>query len=149
MNELTGKHVAAMFVFGFGIIIAVNLTLAWNAVHTFPGLEVKNSYVASQSFDADRAAQLALAWDAKAYLQANQLVLKITKGTEPVQPEILSAVFSRATSASADQIPEFSFEGTAFTAPVQAGPGNWNLRLVARAADGTLFQQRMIVAVSQ
>jgi len=140
MNELTGRHVAAMFISGFGVIIAVNLTLAWNAVQTFPGLEVKNSYVASQSFDADRTAQLALAWEVYAYLQANQLVLKIAKDGTPVEPEIISAVFSRATSVRADQTPEFAFDGTAFTALVHAGPGNWNLRLIARADDGTLFR---------
>jgi nitrogen fixation protein FixH len=149
MNELTGKHVAAMFVSGFGIIIAVNLTLAWNAVQTFPGLEVKNSYVASQSFDADRAAQLALDWDVRAFLQADQLVLEVSRDGEPVAPEITGAVFSRATSVSMDQTPEFTFDGTAFTAAVQAGPGNWNLRLVARAADGTIFRQRIIVEAAQ
>jgi hypothetical protein len=30
---------------------------------------------------------------------------------------------------------------------VIAGEGNWNLRLKARARDGTLFQQRIIVKV--
>ncbi len=57
MKTLTGWHVFVMFGFGFGTIIAVNLTLAFNAVRTFPGLEVKNAYVASQGFDADRKAQ--------------------------------------------------------------------------------------------
>ncbi len=47
-RPLTGWHVLAMFVAGFGIIIGVNLTLAFKAVSTFPGLEVPNSYVASQ-----------------------------------------------------------------------------------------------------
>lgn len=146
MTELKGKHVAAMFVSGFAIIISVNLTLAWNAVQTFPGLEVKNSYVASQSFDADRTAQLALGWDVRAYLRGDALVLEIAKDGAPVTPEIVSAIFSRATSVSVDQTPEFTFDGTTFTAPVDAGTGNWNLRLVARAADGTLFRQRIIVA---
>lgn len=149
MTELKGKHVAAMFVTGFGIIIAVNLTLAWNAVQTFPGLEVKNSYVASQSFDADRSAQLALGWDVTARLLGDQLVLEIAKDEQPVEPEIVSAVFSRATSIAVDQIPQFTFDGTAFSAHVEAGIGNWNLRLVARAADGTTFRQRIIVGPSQ
>ncbi|MEM9970975.1 MAG: FixH family protein, partial [Pseudomonadota bacterium] len=43
VKELKGWHVATMFVCGFAIIIAVNLTLAFSAVRTFPGLEVKNS----------------------------------------------------------------------------------------------------------
>ena len=52
--KLTGGHVLAMFVAMFGVIITVNMILAFSAVKTFPGLEVKNSYVASQSFDRDR-----------------------------------------------------------------------------------------------
>ena len=149
MSVLSGKHVAAMFISGFGLIIAVNLTLAWNAVQTFPGLEVKNSYVASQTFDADRAAQLALDWDVSAYLQGNQLVLEIAKDGQAIEPEIVSAVFSRATSVRVDQTPQFTFDGSAFSAPVEAEPGNWNLRLVARAADGTMFRQRIIVESAQ
>ncbi len=149
MTELKGKHVVAIFISGFGIIIAVNLTLAWNAVQTFPGLVVKNSYVASQTFDADRAAQLALDWDVKAYLQGDNLVLEIAKDGQAVEPEIISAVFSRATSVRLDQTPDFTFDGTAFTAPVEAGAGNWNLRLVAHAADGTVFRQRIIVDDAQ
>jgi nitrogen fixation protein FixH len=61
-NPLTGPKVFAMFAIGFGIIITVNLTLAFQAVATFPGLETRNSYVASQSFDRDKRAQDALGW---------------------------------------------------------------------------------------
>lgn len=149
MTELKGKHVAAIFVSGFGIIIAVNISLAWNAVRTFPGLEVKNSYVASQNFDADRAAQLALGWDVSAHLRGDELVLAILQDGRPVEPTIVSALFSKATSVTVDQTPEFTFDGSAFTAPVMAGLGNWNLRLEARAPDGTAFRQRIIVKADQ
>ncbi len=145
MKEMTGWHVAGVFGLGFGTIIAVNLTLAWNAVSTFPGLEVKNSYVASQQFDRNRAAQTALGWDVSARLEDGDLVLTILEAGDPVAPLIESAVFGRATSVTADQVPDFTFDGTAFVAPVAAGEGNWNLRLVAVAADGTRFQQRIIV----
>ncbi len=146
-RKLTGWHVLAMFGVAFGIIISVNLTLAFNAVATFPGLEVKNSYVASQSFDADRAAQEALGWDVSARTDRGTLVLRIAQNGAPVQPEIVSATFGRATHVGQDQNPVFVFDGTAFRAPVQIKPGNWNLRLVARAADGTVFKQRIIVEV--
>jgi nitrogen fixation protein FixH len=56
MAEMTGRKVLAITVSAFGVIIAVNFLLAYKAVSTFPGLEVPNSYVASQTFDADRAA---------------------------------------------------------------------------------------------
>ena len=147
MRTITGWHVLAMFLFGFGTIIAVNFTLAFNAVRTFPGLEVKNSYVASQHFDAERAAQEALGWDVTATVRNDELTLRFAVGETTVIPLIESAVFGRATSVVADQNPDFTFRNGAFRAPVAAGPGNWNLRIVARAADGTLFKQRVIVQV--
>lgn len=145
--EIKGWHVLTGFVVAFGIIISVNLTLAFNAVRTFPGLEVRNSYVASQAFDADRAAQLALEWEVSATLDGDQLRLIILEDGTPIAPLIESATFGRATNVAQDQTPDFVFDGTALRADVDAGPGNWNLRLKARAADGTLFQQRIIVQV--
>ena len=145
MTQITGWHVLAMFVLGFSIIIGVNLTLAFNAVRTFPGIEVKNSYVASQSFDRDRVAQQALGWDVGAVIDGDDLVLRIEKNGAPVKAEIEAAVFGRATSVAADQMPVFTFDGESYVAPIKGGPGNWNLRLKARAADGTLFTQRIIV----
>ncbi len=146
-RQITGWHVFAAFGCAFGLIIAVNLYLAFSAVRTFPGLEVKNSYVASQSFDADRAAQEALEWDVSAVASGDLLRLTILKDGAPVQPDIHSAVFGRATSVAQDQFPAFRFDGTAFVAPVEVSAGNWNLRLVAHAEDGTVFKQRIIVDV--
>ena len=50
-RPLTGKHVLAITLVAFGVIIGVNVLMAVKAVGTFPGLEVANSYVASQDFD--------------------------------------------------------------------------------------------------
>ena len=149
MTEVKGWHVFAGFSMAFGIIIAVNLTLAFKAVATFPGLEVGNSYVASQSFDADRAAQTALGWEVSARLDDHILSLIIREDGQPIAPVIESATFGRATHVAVDETPDFTFDGTAYKARVVAGRGNWNLRLKARAEDGTLFQQRIIVAVDQ
>ncbi|MEO0543134.1 MAG: FixH family protein [Pseudomonadota bacterium] len=147
MKTINGWHVFAMFGLGFGIIIAVNMTLAINAVRTFPGVEVKNSYVASQKFDASRAAQQALNWNVSAQLQGNALSLTFEKDGAAVAPHIESAVFGRATSVAADQAPKFVFDGEKFVAEVEAGAGNWNLRVVARAENGVQFQQRIVVEV--
>ena len=114
---------------------------------TFPGLEVKNSYVASQSFDVDRAAQLALGWDVSAALEGDDLVLRIVDGDQPIAPMIEQATFGRATHVGQDQTPDFVFTRGALRAPVHAGPGNWNLRLRAEAPDGTLFRQRIVLYV--
>lgn len=147
MKEITGWHVFAMFAFGFATIIAVNMTLAFNAVRSFPGLEVKNSYVASQGFDTQRSAQEALDWDVFATLQGDLLSLRFDQNGQAIAPQIKSAVFGRATSIASDQTPDFAFEDSLFTAQVIAGPGNWNLRIVALAQDGTRFEQRIVVEV--
>ena len=148
-REIKGWHVFTVFALAFGVIVAVNLTLAFNAVATFPGLEVKNSYVASQSFDADRDAQEALGWDVAADLTGNTLRLTILNDATALSPTIEQAIFGRATSVAADQTPAFTFDGTALVAQVIAGPGNWNLRVKLRAENDTLFQQRVIVRVKK
>ena len=137
------------FVAAFGVIIAVNLTLAFQAVRTFPGLEVKNSYVASQSFDADRDAQEALGWVVSADEDHDLLKLMILQDGTGIAPQVEEATFGRATSVVADQTPDFTFDGNALVAPVNAGPGNWNLRVKLRAANGVLFQQRIVVHITR
>lgn len=146
-KQLNGRHVLMIFGGAFSVIIAVNLTLAFNAVSTFPGLEVKNSYVASQGFDAARDAQLALGWDVRAVAERGNIRLEIMKGGAPVEAEIRSAVLGRATNVAQDQFPTLAFDGRAYVAPAELSGGNWNLRLVAVAADGTEFKQRIIVDV--
>ena len=142
-REFTGWHMLALMVGGFGIIIAVNLTLAWNAIATFPGLETKNSYVASQHFDADRAAQDGLHWDVTATLEGGQLTLTILdEQGAPVAPKVTRATLGRATTTSQDSTPEFAWNGTALVAPVAMREGYWNLRLELEADDGTPFRRR-------
>ncbi len=74
---ITGRHVLIGFCAAFGVIIAVNLWLAISAVRTFPGLDVPNSYVASQTFDKRRAAQEALGWATRAH-EDRQGVLRLS-----------------------------------------------------------------------
>lgn len=147
-KQLTGRHVAMIFCGAFSIIISVNLALAFNAVSTFPGLEVKNSYVASQSFDADRMAQQSLGWSVRAEARAGEVLLSVTdaKGA-PVEVSHLEATLGRATHVQDDSTPDFTFDGTRYSAPADLAPGNWNIRLVATSAEGTMFRQRVILHV--
>lgn len=146
-RRLTGYHVLIGFMLAFGVIISVNFYLAYSAVKTFPGLEVKNSYVASQSFDANRAAQEALGWEIAADHRDGLLVLSITNDHGPVEVQSLTATLGRATTVADDLTPDFKFDGTAYVAPVELRDGNWNIRMVAVAPDGTPFQQRVILHV--
>ncbi|PIL21402.1 hypothetical protein P775_04385 [Puniceibacterium antarcticum] len=146
-RPLTGWHVLAMFVGGFGIIIAVNLTLAYNAVRTFPGLEVPNSYVASQSFDARRNAQEALGWRASAEYRDGHLHVTITDRAGQLQrPEDLTVTVGRPTESAEDISPHFD---TAQSAALDLAPGLWRVDVLGHATDGTLFEQHLIVSVAK
>jgi len=145
-RKLTGRHVLLIFVAAFGVIISVNLLLAFSAVRTFPGLEVRNSYVASQHFDDRRAEQEALGWSVNADHADGLLTLAITGADgRPVQAARLEATVGRATHVQEDQTPDFRFDGDAYVAPVALGDGNWNIRMKAWHSDGTLFQQRVVL----
>ena len=148
-KELTGRHVAIIMVSAFSVIIAVNLSLAYNAVSTFPGLEVKNSYVASQSFDRDRAEQRALGWTVRAEAGDGQVFLTVTDADgAPVEVARLDATLGRATHVKDDSRPGFTFDGERYVAPVDLAPGNWNIRMVAQAEDGSVFRQRVVLHVA-
>ena len=147
-RELTGRKVLLIFVCFFGVIISVNFLLAFQAVSTFPGVEARNSYQASQTFEADRAAQLALGWDVSAGIEGEEFVLRITgPDGEPVRAAELTATLGRATHVNDDRTPQFAYYNGAYRAAEELGPGNWNLRMRAVAEDGTPFRQRIVIYV--
>lgn len=143
-KPLTGAKVLAMFVAFFGLIIAVNLTMAYNAIKTFPGLEVDNSYVASQTFDADRAAQERLGWKVEPSYDGKTLsvVIRDREGL-PAPVAELKILIGRTTMAADDQKPAMVLSGGVFSAPLTLAPGAWLIHLEAKAADGTPFRQRL------
>lgn len=136
MNRgFTGRHMAAVMVGGFGVIVAVNLLMASLATSTFGGLVVENSYVASQNFntwldDAERAA--ALGWDVRAArLPSGQL--GVTAGNVPAGATV-SAVLRHPLGREPDSELAFRPDGAgayASTAPMPAG--RWIVRLEVSA----------------
>ena len=147
-RQFTGWHAAAVFGGAFGVIIAVNITLAVQAVGTFPGLEVKNASVASQEFNRRRDAQEALGWTVQAGHGAGRVTLDITdRSGAPVRVADLRVVVGRATERRHDVAPDFQFDGQRYAAPLELGPGKWELRLNAQAQDGTAFAQRLALWV--
>lgn len=147
--RLKGWHVLTGFVSAFAVIISVNVFMATSAVRTFPGLEVKNSYVASQEFDRRRTQQEALGWTVLADWTGGMVHLSITDADGPVRVKDLHAVVGRATQVADDVEPVFAFNGQTYEAPLDLGPGNWNIRMTAVAEDGTEFVQRVILHVKR
>lgn len=150
VGQFMGGHMFVTVLLAFTTIIGVNLALAYNAVATFPGLEVKNSYVASQEFNKRKAAQEALGWDVSASAEDGilRLVMNGPDGA-PVYPTEMEAILGRATQIKDDQVLEFTHDGTAFVAPVTLARGNWNIRMTATAEDGTLYSRRLVLHVKK
>ena len=143
-RELTGRMVLAITVGAFSVIIGVNLVMAWFAIETFPGLEVQNSYVASQGFNQRLHDQQALGWSTDAELVGGHLVVRITNATGEAAPVAsIIAILGRPTTEREDAVPAFRFEAGAFVADVDVDYGNWDLRVTAPAADGTEYDYRV------
>lgn len=143
-RELTGRHVLAITIVAFGVIIAVNMVMAVKAVSSFPGLEVPNSYVASQGFERERAAQSALGWTVTPAYDGRELTLAIrdVHGL-PAPVASLEVTVGRPTHQRADRRPEFTYLNGVFHAPMSLDRGIWNIHVIATAADGTEFRQRL------
>ena len=143
MAELTGRHVFAITAGAFAVIIGVNVLLAVKAVSTFPGLEVDNSYVASQGFNDRKAAQELLGWTMTPGYDKGRMTLAFHGADgQPVAVADLQVLVGRTTEAKDDTNPVFAREGDLYAADVALGHGKWMLKVTALSADGTLFEQR-------
>jgi nitrogen fixation protein FixH len=79
----TGWHAFAMLFAFFGVVVAVNLYMARDAISTFGGLVVENSYVASQDFnhwldEAKRSRELG--WKAQVTRRSDRRISIILSG---------------------------------------------------------------------
>ncbi|MCV2867654.1 FixH family protein [Defluviimonas sp. WL0002] len=149
-RELTGRKVFAITASAFAVIIAVNIYMAVQAVGTFPGLEVRNSYVASQNFDRERKAQEALGWTLIDTYESGELRLAFRDSAGlPVELGDIAATVGRTTEAADDQTPAFVREGGDYVAALDLAPGRWMVLLEARAQDGTRFHKRLDISVTE
>lgn len=148
-RTLTGWHVFAIFGGGFGLIIVVNLFMAFQAVSTFPGLEVSSSYADSQTFDNRRIAQEALGWEASVETAAGQLTLTLVdEAGRPVYPAEFEALLTRPTTRENDQLLALTRgpNGT-LVAPADLDIGRWRLRLTGTARNGTDYRHNITFSV--
>ncbi len=134
-KAFTGKHMALVFVGGFGVVIAVNLVMASFAVGSFHGTVVDNSYVASQNYNgwlAKAEASRALGWQAVPKRRADGRVVLETIAVPAgavitAQAERPLGLREAATLTFADQ------GGGRWISDAVLAEGRWKLRIVVRA----------------
>jgi nitrogen fixation protein FixH len=137
-RTFTGRHMLAAMVAFFGVIVAVNLTMATFAVKSWTGLVVQNSYVASQEFN-DRAAagraQAALGWQTELAYSNGELRYTLVRedGAAVALTDILVALGRPAYEAEDTTIVLTPNGDGGFGGNVKLGDGQWIVRVSAEA----------------
>lgn len=134
-GQLTGRKVTAIFVAFFGVVMAVNFTMAHFASSTFGGVVVENSYVASQHYNkwlGAAAAQQKLGWMASlSRLPDDRVAVRFTGAPDDLQ---VSAVARHPLGHAPDQALAFvrAADG-AFVTTRAVKAGRWMVRITAEA----------------
>lgn len=146
-NQVTGRHVLLWMVLFFGVIIAVNLTMAYFATGTWTGLVVENSYVASQHFneDLERAEkQKALGWQHEFSLNGQQIMFTLKDADGRLVPLDSVKIYAGHPAAEfGDRVIDLNkVVGGNYQASNDLPTGDWNIEIRALAADGTDWKVR-------
>jgi len=150
-----------LFVGAFGIIIAVNGTMAYIAVDSWTGLETEHPFERSQTFNTDlaqKAAQAELGWSAQGHFEATpsvnpprsgfiKLVMKDADG-EGISGLAIDAMAKRPTHEGYDQPLSFVARGAGvYVAPITFPlAGQWDFDVTASRGDD-VFKMRQRLQV--
>jgi len=144
MFQVRGAHVLAMMLLFFGTVIAVNVAFIMAAVQSFPGEDVRRSYLQGLNYNdtlAERRAQTLQGWNAHAALVerggAAQLEVRLVDADGvPIEHAAISGELRWPTDARRDHTLAFEPRGNGIYAAQLEGlqQGRWLLR--ARAERG-------------
>lgn len=142
-GPFTGRHMTAILVGFFGVVIAVNLLMASFATSTFGGIVVENSYVASQEFNRwldDARRQRALGWDAVITWRPDDRLAVQLSGV-PAGAKV-TALAHHPLGRLPDREIAFAPNGeNRFLSTSELPAGRWFLRLEVTAANQTWRHQ--------
>jgi nitrogen fixation protein FixH len=135
----TGRHMLAVMLGFFGVVIAVNVTMAVLAGRTFGGTVVDNSYVASQRFNrwlAEGRAQEQLGWTARLRLDGRRHVrVELTDRIGALEGAEVAAVARHPLGRESDVALRFRPEGNGVYVSQGALPaGRWQVHVEVRRA---------------
>jgi nitrogen fixation protein FixH len=140
-RQFTGRHMAAIMVAFFAVVIGVNVVMARSAIGTFGGVVVENSYVASQKFNGwlrDADSQDRLGWRARASAEPrNRLVVVLAGPHAPITHAIVTIKVEHPLGRLKSQHLRLT-ETRAGTYVVTQSlpPGRWRLRINAQRPTG-------------
>lgn len=138
-RPFTGRKFLWTILGFFGVVIAANAAMAWFALRDFRGVVVDSGYVASQSFNADRAAleeQAARGWalDLTAPGGAPLLSARLADGA-PIDRLRIEATALRVADGRADRpLTMIETAPGLYAAQETLAPGKWRIALAAEGA---------------
>lgn len=141
-KKLKGWHVLLIMLGFFGVIFTVNGIFLYNAITSFPGEDVKKSYVQGLNYNdtlAARAAQAELGWSAAAGLEGENVIFQLNDAAgEPISGRVVVAELRRRASDNHDQtLALTALTKGEYTAEVGAlENGQWELRFTVMDKDG-------------
>lgn len=145
-KPFTGRHMAAILIAFFGVVIIVNLIMARFALSTFGGKVVENSYVASQHYNEwlQRAdAQDRLGWDMTVRVGADRhALLSVVKDGKALGGLTVTARLAHPLGRAEPRAFRFvpGADGALRSAEALP-PGRWRLDLSVRhAADEARYR---------
>lgn len=134
-GKFTGRHMALVFIGGFGVVITVNLVMASFAVGSFHGTVVDNSYAASQNYNgwlAKAEMSKALGWQVMAERRADGRVVIETIAVP--DGAVITAEAERPLGARDPARLTFAPQGEGqWVSNAPLAPGRWRLRMAIRA----------------
>ena len=148
----TGWHMLGIMVLFFGTIISVNLVMAWNAVRSWSGLVVQNTYVASQEFNGKVAEARAFAKsgiEGALTIENGRVVYRAVdaKGA-PLSADAVTAVFKRPVDEREDfSLPLEKTGKGEFFAERAITPGQWVVDISTTSGGERIFHQTVRTVV--
>jgi nitrogen fixation protein FixH len=147
-GEIRGWHVMTALLAFFGVVIAVNAAFIVFAVRTFPGEDVRRSYLQGLRFNdtlEERRTQSELGWQAGAVLEEGEagVILEVTlreRDGAPLTGANLSGNLQWPTDAHLDRTLVFERAGAGryISHLDDLSAGRWRLRARAQRDDGAL-----------
>ncbi len=151
--RFTGWHMLGVMVLFFGTIISVNAFMAWNAVSSWSGLVVQNTYVASQQFNdkVEKAKAFAASGMNGELVIADRRVTYTLRDADgaAVAADNVSITFKRPVDERDDfQLALAADGGGNYSAVREMEPGQWIADIGTTRGGEVLFHQtiRLIVA---
>ena len=142
--KLKGWHVLLIKLGFFGVMFAVNGVFLYSAITSFPGEDVKKSYVQGLDYNATleaRRAQAEAGWTVRAGVEGGRLVVELASEAAPnVSTLDVEATLRRAVTDTDDVVLTLQRAGSTgrYEAELPAlDSGRWEILIDARRADGT------------